>query len=79
MKNAFLALGAVVLALATGMWIGGHPENLPDGVRDFFVDDVAVISSASTTSDQAADEYRTNNDFADEFHGLPCTAGCSSV
>ena len=28
MKNAFLALGAVVLALATGMWIGGHPENL---------------------------------------------------
>ena len=54
MKNAFLALGAVVLALATGMWIGGHPENLPDGARDFFVDDVAVISSASTTSDQAA-------------------------
>lgn len=54
MKNAFLALGAVVLALVTGMWIGGHPQNLPEGARDFFVDDVAVISAGSSTSDEAA-------------------------
>ncbi len=37
------------------------PDNLPDGAaKDFFVDDVAVISSASTTSDQAAAVIQQN-------------------
>jgi len=54
MKSAFLGLAVVVLALATGMWIGGHPENLPSGVKDFFVEDQLVLSGGSTPSDQAA-------------------------
>jgi carboxyl-terminal processing protease len=34
-----LALSCALLALAAGLWLGGHPESLPDPVRDAFVDD----------------------------------------
>jgi carboxyl-terminal processing protease len=38
--TAFVAAFACALvALCAGLWFGGHPENLPDPVRDVFVDD----------------------------------------
>jgi carboxyl-terminal processing protease len=34
-----LALACALLLLSGGLWLGGHPENLPDPLRDAFVDD----------------------------------------
>ena len=33
------AIAAAILLLCGGMWLGGHPETLPDPLRDAFVDD----------------------------------------
>lgn len=52
MRVAFLALFAVVVGLLTGMWIGGHPENLPGAVSDVFVESELVPDQSA--SDQAA-------------------------
>jgi carboxyl-terminal processing protease len=47
--NPFSALTAVlaaaVVALAAGLWLGGHPNSLPDGLRDVFVDDEQALHS----------------------------------
>lgn len=53
MKTAFLALWAVIVGLVLGMWIGGHPDNLPGPVRDVFVR--SEIAPARSVSTQAAD------------------------
>ncbi|MBK8293248.1 MAG: S41 family peptidase [Solirubrobacterales bacterium] len=52
MRVAFLALFAVVAGLITGMWIGGHPENLPGPVSDVFVQSDLVTEQSP--SDEAA-------------------------
>ena len=52
MRVAFLALFAVVVGLITGMWIGGHPENLPSAVSDVFVESELVPDQSA--SDEAA-------------------------
>ena len=52
MRIAFLALFAVVVGLVTGMWIGGHPENLPSAVSDIFVESELVPDQSA--SDEAA-------------------------
>jgi len=51
-RIAFLALFAVVVGLVTGMWIGGHPENLPSAVSDIFVESELVPDQSA--SDEAA-------------------------
>ena len=38
-----LVLACVLLALCGGMWLGGHPDSLPDPLRDAFVDDDRAI------------------------------------
>jgi len=38
-RKTIAALGAAILLLCGGIWLGGHPETLPDPVRDAFVDD----------------------------------------
>lgn len=48
MRVAFLALGAVVVGLVTGMWIGGHPENLPSPVSDVFVESTPVPDQSAS-------------------------------
>jgi carboxyl-terminal processing protease len=37
--RALSVVAAFVAVLAAGIWLGGHPENLPDPVRDLLVDD----------------------------------------
>ena len=32
-------IAALLVTLAAGIWLGGHPENLPDPIRDALVDD----------------------------------------
>ena len=34
-----LAIAGVLVLLCAGIWMGGHPESLPDPVRDAFVDE----------------------------------------
>src|SRR3712207_3407822 len=34
-----LSAALAILALCAGLWLGGHPESLPEGIRDAFVDD----------------------------------------
>lgn len=47
MSNRAIALVVVLVALGSllvGMWLGGHPDKLPSGVRDAFVDQKAEVS-----------------------------------
>lgn len=53
MSRAFLALGAIALTLLLGIWIGGHPDNLPGPARDALVE--TELGPAESASDQAAD------------------------
>jgi len=51
LKSAWAFLATALVALVVGMWIGGHPENLPEGVRDVFVQ--SSIASEISASDEA--------------------------
>lgn len=55
MKTAIVAVWAVVAGMLLGLWAGGHPDNLPDSLRDVFVADEVTQQSVS---DQAADLIR---------------------
>ena len=39
MRTGLIALCCAVLALVAGIWLGGHPEKLPDPVADAFVEE----------------------------------------
>jgi len=48
------ALAAVLIAfLSAGLWLGGHPNDLPRSVRDVFVDESTTLSgeAAETIED----------------------------
>lgn len=51
MKTATVAVWAVIGGMLLGMWAGGHPDNLPDSLRQIFVADSVTEQSVS---DQAA-------------------------
>lgn len=55
MKTATLAVWAVIAGMALGLWAGGHPDNLPDPLREIFV---AEEIQQQSVSDQAADLIR---------------------
>lgn len=57
MKTATVAVWAVIGGMLLGMWAGGHPDNLPDSLRQIFVADNAKEQSVS---DQAADLIQGN-------------------
>jgi carboxyl-terminal processing protease len=39
LRTALVALGCLLIALFAGIWLGGHPESLPEPVRDAFVEE----------------------------------------
>ena len=39
MRTGAIAIACALVALFAGIWLGGHPENLPDAVQDAFVDE----------------------------------------
>lgn len=50
------ALGAALIAfLCVGMWLGGHPGELPEPLRDVFVDETASLSGEA--ADLIEDNY----------------------
>ena len=49
-----LALFCAIVLLVAGLWLGGHPENLPDPVRDAFVDDDRALRA------EIVDEIKAN-------------------
>lgn len=51
MKTATVAVWAVIGGMLLGMWAGGHPDNLPDSLREIFV---AEEAREPSVSDQAA-------------------------
>lgn len=55
MKTLFVAVWAVIGGMLLGMWAGGHPDNMPDSLREIFVADEVTKQSVS---DQAADLIR---------------------
>jgi carboxyl-terminal processing protease len=57
LRSAWLALAAVVAALFAGIWIGGHPENLPDVVRDAFVESSITPESASDNALEVIEDF----------------------
>jgi carboxyl-terminal processing protease len=48
MIRALAALAAVLVTLAAGMYMGGHPADLPAFLRDAFVEESASLSSEAT-------------------------------
>src|ERR671938_52687 len=45
-KRGFaLALSGLLVALAIGLWLGGHPESLPGFLRDTFVQDDRALQA----------------------------------
>ena len=58
MKSAWAVLATAVVALFAGIWIGGHPNNLPDGLRDVFVE--SSITSGQSASDEAFEVISDN-------------------
>jgi carboxyl-terminal processing protease len=46
--RALAAIAAVLATLAAGMYLGGHPADLPGFLRDAFVEDSASLSSEAT-------------------------------
>jgi carboxyl-terminal processing protease len=57
LKTATVAVWAVIGGMLLGMWAGGHPDNLPDSLRQIFVADEAQHQSVS---DQAAELIQDN-------------------
>ena len=51
-------MATALVALVAGMWIGGHPENLPDGVRELFVE--SRIAPSASASDDAMSVIEDN-------------------
>jgi len=51
LRSAWAFLATALIALVVGIWIGGNPENLPDGVRDVFVE--SSITPEGSASDDA--------------------------
>jgi carboxyl-terminal processing protease len=45
MSRAVLALVSAVVALVAGLWLGGHPDDLPGPVRDTFVQEDRALRS----------------------------------
>jgi carboxyl-terminal processing protease len=43
--QAAAGAAAIVAALCAGLWLGGHPGNLPDPLRDAFVEEGASLTS----------------------------------
>src|SRR5882757_9154124 len=54
MSKRAIALLMAVVGLVVGLWLGGHPDKLPGGVRDVFVDQKAEVS------DQVLQEIEDN-------------------
>jgi carboxyl-terminal processing protease len=48
LRTFAIALACALLALAGGLWLGGHPESLPDPVRDVFVEDDDALRAEVT-------------------------------
>jgi carboxyl-terminal processing protease len=45
MSRGVLALVTALVALAVGLWLGGHPANLPGPIRDTFVQDDRAVKA----------------------------------
>jgi carboxyl-terminal processing protease len=45
LRTIVIALACVLLALAGGMWLGGHPESLPGPLRDAFVEEERAVQA----------------------------------
>ena len=45
MRNAVISVACVLLALVTGIYLGGHPGSLPGPIRDTFVDEDRAVRS----------------------------------
>jgi carboxyl-terminal processing protease len=44
-RNAVISVACVLLALVTGIYLGGHPGSLPGPIRDTFVDEDRAVRS----------------------------------
>jgi carboxyl-terminal processing protease len=49
-RNAVLVIAVALVALAAGLYLGGHPNKLPGGVRDTFVQDDRALRSEIVTT-----------------------------
>ena len=57
---AALTISCVLIALAAGLWLGGHPGDLPGPIRDVFVSDERALQAE--VIDSIDDNYYKNVD-----------------
>jgi carboxyl-terminal processing protease len=57
-RTALIALACALVALAAGLWLGGHPGDLPEPIRDAFVDDDPALRAE--VIDTIEDNYYRN-------------------
>jgi carboxyl-terminal processing protease len=50
LRTALLAISCALIALAAGLWLGGHPERLPGPVQEAFVDEDRALRAEITDS-----------------------------
>jgi carboxyl-terminal processing protease len=53
--RSLIAVAALAVALAAGLYLGGHPSDLPDPLRDAFIDENAALPSDA--ADLIKDNY----------------------
>ncbi|HEU4657977.1 MAG TPA: S41 family peptidase [Capillimicrobium sp.] len=56
--TVLLGVAAALVLLAAGIWAGGHPDRLPEPVRDLLVDDQEAQLVDEAIDDLARDYYR---------------------
>jgi len=66
MSKGVLAVLSVLVALAVGLWLGGHPSDLPGPVRDTFVQDdralrAEVVDSIEDNFYKSVDESKMDD------------------
>ena len=65
-RNAFLAVFCLLIALLGGIWLGGHPESLPGPLRDALVEEeravrAEIIDAIEDNFYRPVDEDRLEN------------------
>src|SRR5918996_5474245 len=65
-RTVSIALSCALIALAAGLWLGGHPESLPEPIRDAFVSDDRALRAEVVDTIEENFYKRVDEDELDE-------------
>jgi carboxyl-terminal processing protease len=65
-RTISIALSCALIALAAGLWLGGHPESLPEPIRDAFVSEDRAVRAEVIDTIEENFYKRVNGDKLDD-------------